>query len=68
MWQVQFFWLLATSALWVRPKPIHVQVYILRKTKQNKKTKRGQLQVLYTTHERDRIVHDEQRYPDVDSP
>ena len=36
------FWLIATSALWVRPKPIHVHgLYLMKNKKKQKKTKKN---------------------------
>ena len=53
------FWLLATSALWVRPPYLN--------DTSSDEYQRALLQVLCTTRERERIVHDERQYPDVDS-
>jgi hypothetical protein len=56
------FWLLATSALWVRPPFIYMVVFQLMN-----KYQRASQQVLCTTHERERIVHNKRQYPNVDS-
>ena len=61
------FWLLVTSALWVRPPFILTVVFRV----QTNEYQRAPQPVLCTTHERERfvllIVHNKRQYPDVDS-